>query len=71
MKILFGYVDPGVGLLMWQTVVAALVGTVFYLRKTRVKLVAYIQKLLRLNSSARPSPVTIPVSRDPAQTKLS
>jgi hypothetical protein len=28
-----GYVDPGAGALIWQLVVAALVGGLFYLRK--------------------------------------
>jgi hypothetical protein len=29
------YVDPGSGLLIWQMIVAAMVGTLFYLKKVR------------------------------------
>lgn len=29
------YVDPGSGLLVWQMIVAAMVGTLFYLKKFR------------------------------------
>ena len=29
------YVDPGSGLLVWQMIVAAMVGTLFYLKKVR------------------------------------
>jgi len=31
----FAYVDPGSGLLVWQTVIAACVGCLFYLKKIR------------------------------------
>ncbi|HTD87467.1 MAG TPA: hypothetical protein VK850_12890 [Candidatus Binatia bacterium] len=29
------YVDPGSGLMVWQIIVAAMVGTLFYLKKVR------------------------------------
>lgn len=32
---LFLYVDPGSGLLVWQMILAAMVGTLFYLKKFR------------------------------------
>jgi len=32
----FLYVDPGSGLLVWQMIVAAMVGALFYLKKVRV-----------------------------------
>jgi hypothetical protein len=35
MKILLAYVDPGLGSLIWQSIVAGIVGFFFYLRKTR------------------------------------
>ncbi|HZO84847.1 MAG TPA: hypothetical protein VFC26_06515 [Verrucomicrobiae bacterium] len=34
MRILL-YVDPGSGLLVWQLIVAAMVGTLFYLKRFR------------------------------------
>jgi len=33
--VILAYVDPGTGLLMWQAIVAAFVGTFFYVKKTR------------------------------------
>lgn len=32
---IFAYIDPGLGALIWQAVVAAFVGFLFYLNKTR------------------------------------
>ena len=32
---IFAYIDPGLGLLVWQTIVAAFVGFIFYVKKTR------------------------------------
>jgi hypothetical protein len=32
---LFAYIDPGLGLLLWQALVAACLGLLFYLKKTR------------------------------------
>ena len=31
----FAYIDPGSGLLIWQMVIAAAVGCLFYLKKVR------------------------------------
>lgn len=47
MKLLFAYVDPGVGLLAWQAVVAAVLGILFYLKKTRTFVVNSFLKLTR------------------------
>ena len=33
--IVLAYIDPGLGALIWQTIVAAFVGFLFYLKKTR------------------------------------
>ncbi len=41
------YVDPGVGLLAWQAVVAAFVGLLFYLEKTRRAVVRAVQWVVR------------------------
>ncbi len=50
--LLLSYVDPGVGLLAWQAIVAAFVGTLFYLRKTR-KL--FVRRFSALFQAARRS----------------
>ena len=49
MKIVFGYIDPGMGLLAWQALVAAFLGTLFYLKKTRTWLVGQFMRLFRAN----------------------
>ena len=55
--IIFGYVDPGLGLLLWQAVISAFVGVVFYLRKTRNWILKPFKKLLR----RRKDPVAPPL----------
>jgi len=42
---LFAYVDPGVGALLWQTITAAFVGFLFYLKKTRRWIVGVFRKM--------------------------
>lgn len=46
MRIL-AYVDPGSGQLVWQMVVAAMVGVLFYLRKVRTFLWGLVTKLFK------------------------
>jgi len=43
------YIDPGSGLLAWQMVVAAAIGTLFYLKKFRTLMVKLGRKLLGKN----------------------
>ena len=40
------YVDPGSGLLVWQMIVAAMVGTLFYVKKFRAFMGRLGRKLL-------------------------
>jgi hypothetical protein len=54
---LFAYVDPGLGMLIWQTVVAAFVGAVFYMNKTRKWIVAMIRKVFGRVEKSGPVPV--------------
>lgn len=46
---LLAYIDPGSGLLVWQFVVAAFVGFIFYLKKTRKIILACVRKPFRKN----------------------
>jgi hypothetical protein len=46
LKISLAYVDPGLGALIWQAMVAAVVGFFFYLKKTRRWIVALFRKML-------------------------
>jgi hypothetical protein len=43
------YVDPGSGLLVWQTILAALVGSLFYVKKARGFIGKLGKKLLGKN----------------------
>ena len=45
---IFGYVDPGVGLLAWQAIVATFVGILFQVKKTRVWLLGLVRKKPKL-----------------------
>jgi len=33
--IILGYIDPGLGALIWQSIVGAVIGVLFYIKKTR------------------------------------
>jgi hypothetical protein len=45
MTILLAYIDPGVGALLWQSIIAAFVGLLFYLKKTRRWIVGVFRKM--------------------------
>jgi len=45
MTTIFAYIDPGMGLLAWQALVAACLGTLSYLKKTRIWLVGLFLRL--------------------------
>ncbi len=53
------YIDPGLGLLAWQALVAACLGTVFYLKKTRTWLVGVVMRPFR-RKKAPEAPVIKP-----------
>ena len=73
MKHLFlGYIDPGLGTLIWQTIVAAFVGLFFYLNKTRRWIVSVFLKIL--GRRQKPNTTTtvaaeIPVAKVEAKTE--
>ncbi len=48
---LLAYIDPGTGLLIWQSIVAAFVGAVFYFKKTRDWIVKQFRRLFRRGSA--------------------
>ncbi|MGD0207853.1 MAG: hypothetical protein ABSC89_09640 [Verrucomicrobiota bacterium] len=51
--LILAYVDPGVGALLWQTIIAAFVGFLFYLKKTRRWIVGVFRKMF--GRSQKPS----------------
>lgn len=59
--IIFAYVDPGLGALIWQSIVAAVVGVFFYLKKTRRWIVGAYRKMVGrspLNPPTAVKPIT-------------
>lgn len=54
MNLFLAYVDPGVGLLVWQTIVAAILGLLFYLRKTRMFIVSLVLRATRRGKAPEP-----------------
>jgi hypothetical protein len=42
---ILAYIDPGIGALLWQTIIAAFVGFLFYLKKTRRWIVGVFRKI--------------------------
>jgi hypothetical protein len=60
MKIVLAYVDPGLGLLAWQTVVGVFVGLLFYLKKTRTWLLRVLQRAFRVTKREQPAPANLP-----------
>jgi len=43
--LILAYIDPGVGALLWQAIIAAFVGLLFYLKKTRRWIVGMFRKM--------------------------
>ena len=43
--IILAYVDPGLGALIWQSIVAAFVGVLFYFKKTRDWILKVFRKI--------------------------
>jgi O-antigen/teichoic acid export membrane protein len=63
--LILAYVDPGVGALLWQTIIAAFVGFLFYLKKTRRWIVGVFRKMF--GRSQKPSD---PVAEIPAKETM-
>jgi O-antigen/teichoic acid export membrane protein len=57
---LFAYIDPGVGALIWQSVVAGVVGFLFYLKKTRRWIVGVFRKMFGRGQKSSSAAVKIP-----------
>ena len=55
---LIAYIDPGLGTLIVQTVVAAFVGVFFYINKTRRWIVATIRKIFGRGQKTESTTVT-------------
>lgn len=66
--IIIAYVDPGLGLLAWQAAVAAVLGSLFYVKKTRTWLARLIQKPFRsAKPPSEPGPISLQVPDNDAR----
>ena len=63
--LILAYIDPGLGVLLWQTIIAAFVGFLFYLKKTRRWIVGGFLKMF--GRSQKPSD---PVAKIPAEETM-
>ena len=55
----FAYVDPGAGALVWQSIIAAFVGAMFYVKRMRNMIGAFFRKAFggsQIEKPAQPSP---------------
>ena len=66
---LIAYVDPGLGMLIWQTIVAAFVGAIFYMNKTRRWIVAGIRKIFGRGKTTVTTTVTTENTEAKAEVK--
>jgi hypothetical protein len=73
---ILGYIDPGQGMLIWQAIVSAFVGFLFYLKKTRQFIAGILWKILGRSRTTTTvtTTVTNPVAPDisviKAETKV-
>jgi len=63
---MLGYIDPGQGMLIWQAIVSAFVGVLFYLKKTRQFIAGFFWKMLGRNRANNASDPVIVASELPA-----
>ena len=63
--IFFAYVDPGLGLLAWQALIAFFVGLLFYVKRTRMWITQLFRRLPRPNKRCEtPAAVSVPPPKD-------
>ena len=61
---ILAYIDPGVGALIWQSIIGVCVGVLFYLRRTRKLIGGVMNKVFRFGRA----PVNPTV--DPSTSKI-
>ncbi|HEV2391970.1 MAG TPA: hypothetical protein VG146_06360 [Verrucomicrobiae bacterium] len=57
--IILAYVDPGSGLLIWQAIIAAFLGLLFYLKKSRDWILGSFKKPSRPEKPSEAGPVDV------------
>ncbi len=65
---ILAYIDPGMGALVWQTIIAAFVGFLFYLKKTRRWIVGVVRKMF--GRGQKPPGVSIEIPPVKVEAKI-
>lgn len=60
---ILAYIDPGMGALIWQSIIGVFVGLLFYMRRTRQWLGRLMGKVFRSGEKSRDSAVDLPVNK--------
>jgi hypothetical protein len=60
----FAYIDPGVGPVIWQSIIGVCVGMLFFLKKVRQCLERMICKALGIRPKPQNPPVNLPVEKE-------
>ena len=69
---IIAYIDPGLGALLWQTIIAAFVGFLFYLKQTRRWIVGMIVGVFRktFGRGQKPPGVSIEIPPPNMEAKI-
>jgi len=69
---IIAYIDPGLGALLWQMIVAAFVGLLFYLKQTRRWIVGVILGVFRktFGRGQKPPGVSIEIPPPKVETEI-
>jgi hypothetical protein len=69
---IIAYIDPGLGALVWQMIVAAFVGLLFYLKQTRRWIVGVIVSVFRktFGRGQKPPGVSIEIPPPKVEAKI-
>ena len=62
---MLAYVDPGLGQLIWLSIVSAFTGSVFYIKKTRVWIVRTFLSIFR-----REQKISMEIAKTPVAKKV-
>jgi hypothetical protein len=68
MIVTLAYIDPGVGALLWQSIIAAFVGFLFYLKQTRRWIAGLFRKIFGRNQKPPNTTAEVP-ARETVQAK--
>ena len=64
------YIDPGLGALLWQAIVAGVIGFLFYLKKTRQWIVDLIRKIFGRGEKAEIIPTEVTLTTEGLAAKV-